>query len=75
MRSRESRNVPEDSTPSTAHPSIQSSLATPSASTPQSEMVGVLERFAQESEGNYGSLRQRLDQFSIFAGRNPLVCV
>ena len=41
------------------------------------KMVEVLRMWREKhgSKGTYQTLRSELDQFSIFAGRNPLVCV
>ena len=41
------------------------------------EMVEVLQMWREQhgSKGTYQTLRNELDHFSIFSGRNPLVCV
>ena len=38
-----------------------------------SDLVQVMQVWRDHSEGNYQCLRRKLDQFSVFAGRNPLV--
>ena len=42
---------------------------------PTHELVEVFKIWREQSEGSYQCLRRELDQFSIFAGRNPLVCL
>ncbi len=39
------------------------------------EMVQALEMWRSETEGTYSCLRETLNKFSIFSGRNPLVSV
>ena len=41
---------------------------------PTYELIEVFKLWRERSEGSYQCLRRKLDQFSIFAGRNPLVC-
>ena len=38
-----------------------------------SDLVSVMQVWRDHSEGTYQCLRRELDQFSVFAGRNPLV--
>ena len=40
---------------------------------PPSDVVQVMQVWRDHSEGTYQCLRRELDQFSVFAGRNPLV--
>ena len=40
---------------------------------PRHEVVQVLETWRSETEGTYSSLRETLNNYSIFTGRNPLV--
>ena len=40
---------------------------------PPSDLVQVMQVWRDHSEGTYQCLRRELDQFSVFAGRNPLV--
>ena len=40
---------------------------------PTHELVEVIKTWREQSEGSYRCLHRKLDQFSIFAGRNPLV--
>ena len=41
---------------------------------PTHEVVAVLKLWRDHTEGNYKFLHTELDKFSVFAGRNPLVC-
>ena len=41
---------------------------------PTHEIVRVFQLWRDRSEGMYQCLRKELDQFSVFAGRNPLTC-
>ena len=39
------------------------------------EVMQMLDIWKNQSEGTYQCLREKLDQFSVFAGRNPLVSI
>ena len=41
---------------------------------PTHEIAQVFQLWRDRSEGTYQCLRKELDQFSVFAGRNPLTC-
>ena len=45
------------------------------ASSPLYRVRQVLKIWRDGCEGTYQCLREKLDQFSVFAGRNPLVCI
>ena len=55
----------------------EQSLSTPRASTksdsPRQELVHTLETWRDKTEGTYSCLRETLNKYSIFTGRNPLV--
>ena len=44
-------------------------------SSPHKEAVDMFEEWQSQSEGTYHCLRQLMDQYSVFSGRNILVCV
>ena len=40
-----------------------------------SSLLDTLRRWSAETDGKYGTLRNALDQYSLFAGRSSLVCI
>ena len=50
-----------------------SNVNIPSVS-PRQEVVQALETWRSETEGTYSCLRETLNKYSVFTGRNPLVC-
>ena len=43
------------------------------SSSPKQEVVQALETWRDETEGTYSCLRETLNKYSVFSGRNPLV--
>ena len=57
---------------------LSSSPSSPRRSLPinsRQEMIHAFESWRDDTEGTYTCLRKTLDRYSIFTGRNPLVCI
>ena len=54
-------------------PNQPPSAHTSSSGSPKEELVHYMKTWRNETNGTYSCLRETLDKYSIFAGRNPLV--